>query len=109
MKKFASAVMWVLAQVFEPEGFRVSSSMFQERWPWMICEPKERLGKKLLTHIMQVGNFGHHNDGKVMKSGAHWANFVNQLAHDLHLAIDYPSEALWSSLSMIREFLRIRI
>lgn len=97
MKKFVSAVMWVLGKVF---------GMDHE---YMICEPNERLGKKLLEHIMQGGNFGHHNEVKVVKSGAHWANFVNQLVHDLHLAIDYPSEALWSPLSMIREFLRIRV
>lgn len=94
--KFAGAVMWVLGKVF---------GMEREK---MICEPKERLGKKLLEHIMQGGNFGHYNGEKVVKSGAHWANFVNQVAHDLHLAIDYPQEALWSPISMIIEFLRIR-
>lgn len=97
MKKFASAAMWVLGYVFGLER------------DYMICEPNERLGRKLLEHIMQGGNFGHHNAEKVVKSGAHWANFVNQLAHDLHLAFDYPAEALWSPISMIKEFLRIRI
>lgn len=97
MKKFSSAVMWVLGYVFGLER------------DYMICEPNERLGRKLLEHIMQGGNFGHHNAEKVVKSGAHWANFVNQLAHDLHLAFDYPAEALWSPISMIKEFLRIRI
>ena len=26
--------------------------------PWMICEPNERKGRKLLAEIMQGGNFG---------------------------------------------------
>lgn len=99
MKKFASAVMWVIKTVFAGH----------DNDNWMLCEPDERLGRKLLDHIMQGGNFGHHNAEKVVKSGAHWANFVNQLAHDLHLAFDYPAEALWSPISMIKEFLRIRI
>lgn len=101
MKKFASAVMWVIKTVFAGHD--------NDDDNWMLCEPNERLGKKLLEHIMQGGNFGHHNAEKVVKSGAHWANFVNQLAHDLHLAFDYPAEALWSPISMIKEFLRIRI
>lgn len=103
MKKFASAVMWVIKTVF------AGHDNDDDNDNWMLCEPNERLGKKLLEHIMQGGNFGHHNAEKVVKSGAHWANFVNQLAHDLHLAFDYPAEALWSPISMIKEFLRIRI
>lgn len=103
MKKFASAVMWVIKTVF------AGHDNYDDNDNWMLCEPNERLGRKLLEHIMQGGNFGHHNAVKVVKSGAHWANFVNQLAHDLHLAYDYPAEALWSPISMIKEFLRIRI
>ena len=27
-------------------------------WPWMICEPNEKEGRKLMAEIMQGGNFG---------------------------------------------------
>ena len=97
MKKFASAVMWVLGYVFGLDR------------DYMICEPDERLGRKLLDHIMQGGNFGHHNENTVMSKKSHLGMFVNQLVHDIHLAVDYPYEALWSPLSMICEFVRIRV
>lgn len=97
MKKFASAVMWVLGYVFGLDR------------DYMICEPDERLGRKLLDHIMQGGNFGHHNEDTVMSKKSHLGMFANQLVHDIHLAVDYPCEALWSPISMIWEFVRIRV
>lgn len=106
MLKFASAVMWVMAVVFENKK---QFDNWQQSCPWMICAPNERLGKKLLVHIMDGGNFGHYNEKTVMSKKRHIGMFVNQLTHDMHLAIDYPVEALWSPISMIREFLRIRL
>lgn len=97
MLKFASAMMWVLHEVFAMEEH------------YMICEPNERFGRKLLAHIMQGGNFGHHNTETVASKKSHVGRFINQVTLDLSLAMDYPSEALWSPISMIREFLRIRI
>ena len=97
MLKFASAVMWVMKEVFGMEEL------------FMICEPNERLGRKLLAHVMQGGNFGHHNTETVASKESHVGRFINQLTLDLSLAIDYPCEALWAPISMIREFLRIRI
>lgn len=108
MRKFASAVMWVAAHVFENESITEIDN-WQQRCPWMICAPNERLGRKLLEHIMDGGNFGHHNKKTVMSKRNHIGMFVNQLIHDVHLAFDYSGEALWSPVSMIREFLRIRI
>lgn len=95
--KFASAVMWVLQEVFDIDE------------KYMICKPCERLGQNLLNHIMRGGNFGHHNKNTVMSKDTHLGKFVNQLTNDLQLAIHYPGEAIWSPLSMIREFIRIRI
>lgn len=47
VKKFAGAVMYVLAQVFDPrEDMK------------MVGEPNEKEGKFLLNEIMQAGNFG---------------------------------------------------
>ena len=97
MLKFASAVMFVMKEVFGME----------ERF--MICEPNERVGRKLLVHVMQGGNFGHHNTETVASKTSHVGRFVNQVAQDLTLAVDYPAEALWAPISMIREFIRIRI
>ena len=46
MGKFASAVIWVLHEVFAMPAL------------CYICEPNEREGKKLLEEIMKGGNFG---------------------------------------------------
>lgn len=97
MLKFASAVMFVMKEVFGMEE------------QFMICEPNERLGRKLLAHVMQGGNFGHHNTETVANKKSHAGRFVNQLVQDMKLAVDYQGEALWAPLSMIREFVRIRI
>lgn len=49
MKKFASAVMWVLKEVFALEDTR------------MICIPDEQLGRLLLDEVLQGGNFGQYS------------------------------------------------
>lgn len=97
MLKFAGAVMFVMKEVFGMDE------------QFMICEPNERLGRKLLAHVMQGGNFGHHNTETVASKNSHVGRFINQVAQDLSLSVDYPAEALWAPISMIREFLRIRI
>lgn len=95
MLKFASAVMWIMKEVLGMEK------------QFMICEPNERLGRKLLAHVMQGGNFGHHNKGTVVSKNSHIGMFVNQLYHDLSIAFDYPCEAIWAPLAMIRNFVRL--
>ena len=39
--------------------------------PWMICEPNEKEGKKLLAEIMRSGNFGQYDtlDAALKKGG----------------------------------------
>lgn len=100
MLKFAGAVMWVIETVFVGHD---NDDLF------LGIKPNERLGRKLLAHVMQGGNFGHHNTETVASKESHVGRFVNQVAQDLKLAIDYPAEALWAPISMIREFIRIRI
>lgn len=100
MLKFAGAVMWVIKTVFVGHD---NDDLF------LGIKPNERLGRKLLAHVMQGGNFGHHNTETVASKESHVGRFVNQVAQDLKLAIDHPAEALWAPISMIREFIRIRI
>lgn len=54
MKKFAGAVMWVLARVFEPYDNDDDNDNLSiiPLYPWMICEPNEKEGKFLLNEIM---------------------------------------------------------
>lgn len=103
MLKFAGAVMWVIAHVFANDNHNDDDNFY------FGIKLNERLGRKLLAHVMQGGNFGHHNMDTVASKESHVGRFVNQLTLDLSLGMDYPSEALWSPISMIREFLRIRL
>lgn len=93
MARFEKAMKWVIGYVFEGKD----------------REDGRKYGKMLLAHIMDGGNFGKHKVTTVASRHTHYGRFVNQLTHDIQLMRYYPSEAVWAPLSMIREFVRIRI
>ena len=93
MARFEKALLWVIGYVFEGKD----------------SEDGRKYGKMLLRHIMDGGNFGKHKVSTIASRHTHIGRFINQLAHDIRLMMYYPSEAVWAPLSMIREFLRIRI
>ena len=93
MARFEKAMKWVIGYVFEGKDI----------------EDGRKCGKMLLAHIMDGGNFGNHKATTVASRHTHIGRFINQLAHDIRLMRYYPSEAVWAPLSMIREFVRIRI
>lgn len=93
MERFEKAMKWVIGYVFENKD----------------VEDGRKYGKMLLRHIMEGGNFGMYKAKTVASRHTHIGRFINQLAHDIRLMMYYPSEAVWAPLSMIREFLRIRI
>ena len=64
--------------------------------PWMICEPNEKEGRKLLEEIMKVGNFGQYDErGKEFKNGGMVKHGVWKLKRVMRLVRSYPEEALW--------------
>ena len=84
MAKFASAVMFVLFEVFD---------MLPH---YYICEPNEKEGKKLLEEIMKGGNFGQYDErGKEFKNGGMIKHGVWKLKRVMRLVWSYPEEALW--------------
>lgn len=93
MERFEKAMKWVIGYVFEGKDI----------------EDGRKYGRMLLTHIMEGGNFGKYKSKTVASRHTHMGRFINQLTHDLRLMVRYPQEALWAPLSMIREFVRIRI
>ena len=113
MKKFASAVMFVLHEVFENEECIVNEECrmkkqrsaaegkANEEWPvvlepWMICEPNEKEGRKLLEEIMKGGNFGQYDErGKEFKNGGMVKHGLWKLKRVMRLVSSYPEEALW--------------
>lgn len=83
MGKFASAVMWVLHEVFAMPTL------------YYICEPNEKEGQKLLAEIMRGGNFGQYDDrGKSMKNGGTIPHAIWKLKRVMRLVSSYPEEAL---------------
>ena len=98
MAKFTAAVMYVLHEVF---GLPKQLSMNDERsrmkdYPWLLCEPNEVEGKKLLAEIMQGGNFGQYDErGKEFKNGGTIKHGMWKLKRVMRLVSSYPEEALW--------------
>ena len=71
-----------------------------EEWPaelepWMICEPNEKEGKKLLAEIMNSGNFGHYDSEKPNVYQHRFQYHIWKFKRIFRLAMSYPEEALW--------------
>ena len=108
MGKFAGAVMYVLHEVFaiptrqfiNDERLFASSSSISKflitDCPWLLCEPNEKEGKKLLDEIMQGGNFGQYDTrDAALKKGGMIKHGLWKLKRVMRLVSSYPEEALW--------------
>ena len=98
MKKFAAAVMWVLQEVFSmPKRQLITDErLLITDGPWLLCEPNEKEGRKLLEEIMKGGNFGQYDErGKELKNGGMVKHGVWKLKRVMRLVRSYPEEALW--------------
>lgn len=84
MKRFASAVMWVLQEVFA-----MPSS-------YLICSPNEKAGRFLLDEIMLAGNFGKYDERqKGMRSASKLKRFFMLTCRNWRFFRQYPSEVFW--------------
>ena len=98
MAKLAAAVMYVLNEVF---AMPAQLSMNDERsrmkdYPWLLCEPNEKEGKKLLDEIMQGGNFGQYDTrDAALKKGGMMKHGLWKLKRVMRLVRSYPEEAMW--------------
>ena len=64
--------------------------------PWMICEPNEKEGRKLLEEIMKGGNFGQYDTRDAeLKRGGMVKHGLWKLKRMMRLVRSYPEEALW--------------
>ena len=64
--------------------------------PWMIWEPNEKEGRKLLAEIMQGGNFGQYDTrDAALKKGGMIKHGLWKLKRVMRLVSSYPEEALW--------------
>ena len=98
MAKFAGAVMWVLNEVFSmPTQLSINYERLRiNDCPWLLCEPNEKEGKKLLEEIMKGGNFGQYDTrDAALKKGGMVMHGVWKLKRVMRLVRSYPEEALW--------------
>ncbi|MCQ2220863.1 MAG: nucleotidyltransferase family protein [Prevotella sp.] len=83
MRRFAAAVMWVLAEVLDPDSK-----------DWMLCEPNEKDGRFLLKEIMLAGNFGH-EDERINVTKDHWLRWgLMKLRRNMKFLTSYPEEVI---------------
>lgn len=97
LDKFASGLMWVLHKVFGMNPI------------YMFCPPNPRVGKFLLDEIMQMGNFGHHDERfKLNKEDSHLNRFLQSCRSKCRFISHFPSEVLWQPIDMFLRFFEIR-
>ena len=87
MKKFTTALMWVMGEVL---------AMPRE---WMLFPPDEKEGRFLLDEILQAGNFGIFDDRiDVPEQESKGHRVLRTMRHNLRWLRHYPEESLWSPL-----------
>ena len=81
----------------ERELKRINRELKEKNFaPWMICEPNEKEGKRLLEEIMKGGNFGQYDTrDAALKKGGMMKHGVWKLKRVMRLVRSYPEEALW--------------
>lgn len=64
--------------------------------PWMICEPNEVEGRKLLEEIMKGGNLEQYDTrDAALKKGGMMKHGIWKLKRVMRLVRSYPEEVLW--------------
>ncbi len=94
LKRFASAVMYVLQTVFGLED------------EYLLVEPSAARGARLLDEIMEAGNFGQY-DGRIHRPQGEkpFGRFCRTVGRDLRFLADYPGEVIWAPLFKIWHYL----
>ena len=95
--RFVAALMFVEREVF---GLKEE---------YMICQPDEKAGRFLLDEIVQMGNFGHHDERFQMKTEeAHLKRFW-QISSSKWRFFDYfPKETIWQPIDTFLRFFELR-
>lgn len=80
LERFASALMWVIAYVFEGNNLLKSGEGVEPLKPsetasWMLWTPNETDGRMLLNEIMLSGNFGKQDERQKRMYDSKWNSF----------------------------------
>lgn len=103
MKRFAGAMMWVLATVFEDgknDDIIDKQRVVENRKPWMLCEPDEKEGRFLLKEIMMAGNFGKY-DARLSQPKSQSGRAYEKMRRNTWFITHYPDEVVCKPLFMV--------
>lgn len=81
--RFAQGIMWVLHHILGLE----------ERF--LYTAPDEKIGRMLLTEILEAGNFGFYDHRYHFSGLSLLQQYVLEVYRNLHYAWLFPSEAIW--------------
>lgn len=101
--RFASALMWVISDVFEGNNYLKPETLKPKTTSWMPWQPNEKDGKFLLNEIMMSGNFGHH-DERVPKHMSYWKSFWYLNFYNLRLTRFNYWSWFWTPIMRIKGF-----
>lgn len=95
LKKFASAMMWTLTEVFAMDP------------QYHICRPNEKEGLFILKEILNGGMYGTFGNDELMDNyqKGKVTFFMARMKRGMRFLFHYPSEILWSPYSMISHYL----
>lgn len=83
MYKFASAVMYVMKDILGLND------------KYLLMPPNKRIGKILMSEILQSGNFGFYDKRYSFAGKSVYSQYFLEIYRNLHFALDFPSETLW--------------
>lgn len=94
MRRFVSAVMWVLQEVFGMDD------------RFLLLSPSEREGRFLLEEIVKSGNFGQY-DKRIIRNrhDSDLSHSLRKIKRNFSFVWNYPSEVLWSPIFKLWHYL----
>lgn len=103
LNRFASALMWVIAHVFEGNNHLKPAEGADALKPsetasWMLWKPNEVDGRFLLNEIMQAGNFGKEDSRYDLHNMNALQSLVRITRRNLSLLRFSPFDWFWSPL-----------
>lgn len=86
MERFSKGMMWIMQVVFGLEK------------EYVLCEADEKIGRLLLSEVMDGGNFGKYNENKGLHSDSAFVRGIRHLERNVKFFMLAPWEILCSPL-----------
>ena len=62
---------------------------------YLLLPPNGRIGKLLVSEMMQSGNFGFYDKRYSFAGKSVYSQYFIEIYRNLHFAFDFPSETIW--------------